>query len=310
MKNPTLAHPKKSLLWDIKHKYVLYLMLIPGLLFYLIYRYLPMCGIIIAFKDYNIFSGIFDSKWVGLYHFEKLFQSSAFFRALQNSLIISSLKLIINFPLPIVLAIFLNEIRNERFKKTVQTITYFPHFLSWVVVAGLLNNLLSPTDGLINALIKASGGKAINFLVNKAWFRPILIVSDLWVSLGWNSILYIAAINSIDPTLYEAATVDGAGRWRRMWHITLPGIRPTIVMLLILRIGSIMSNGFEQVYLLYSPLVYAVGDVLETYVYRIGMVDARYDFSTAVGLFQSVVNFTLILTANWLAHRTGEGGIF
>ena len=302
------AH-RKSLGQDIREKYPLYLMLIPGLLFYLIYRYLPMGGIVIAFKDYNIFSGILRSPWVGLRHFEKLFASDMFYRALGNSLAISLMKLLINFPAPILLAILLNEIQNARFKKTIQTVTYFPHFLSWVVVAGLLNNLLSPSDGALNVLIQALGGKPINFLVRKDMFRGILVLSDLWVSLGWNSILYIAAINGIDPSLYEAATVDGAGRFRRMWHITLPGIRPTIVMLLILRVGAIMSNGFEQIYLLYSPMVYEVADVLETYVYRIGMIDARYDFSTAVGLFQSLVNFTLILIANGMARRFGEGGI-
>ena len=194
--------------------------------------------------------------------------------------------------------------------RTVQTITYFPHFLSWVVVAGLLNTLLSPSDGAVNMLITRLGGNAINFLVRKDMFRTIIVLSSLWVSLGWDSILYIAAINNIDTTLYEAATVDGAGRFRCMWHVTLPGIRSTIVMLLILRIGAIMSNGFEQIFLLYSPMVYEVGDVLETYVYRIGMVDARYDFSTAVGLFKSVVNFVLIVIANYVAKRAGEGGVF
>lgn len=295
---------------DTRRNYVLYLMLLPGLLYYVIYHYIPMGGIMIAFKDYNIFSGVFASPWVGFKHFERLFESTLFFRALKNSLILSLAKLVICFPAPIIFAILLNEIKSKRFMRTVQTITYFPHFLSWVVVAGLLNTLLSPNDGAVNMLITALGGKPINFLIRKDMFRPIVVLSSLWVSLGWDSILYIAAINNIDPTLYEAATVDGAGRFRCMWHVTLPGIRSTIVMLLILRVGAIMSNGFEQIFLLYSPMVYEVGDVLETYVYRIGMVDAKYDFSTAVGVFKSLVNFVLIVIANFAARQVGEGGIF
>lgn len=301
---------KNGIIYDIRRRQILYLMALPGILYYVIFHYLPMGGIVLAFQDYDIFSGILHSPWAGLKHFRRLFENELFYRALGNSLILSLLKLLICFPAPILFAILLNEIKSKKFMRTVQTITYFPHFLSWVVVAGLLNTLLSPSDGAVNMLITRLGGNAINFLVRKDMFRTIIVLSSLWVSLGWDSILYIAAINNIDTTLYEAATVDGAGRFRCMWHVTLPGIRSTIVMLLILRIGAIMSNGFEQIFLLYSPMVYEVGDVLETYVYRIGMVDARYDFSTAVGLFKSVVNFVLIVIANYVAKRAGEGGVF
>ncbi len=289
---------------------VLYAMLIPGIVYYLVFWYTPMTGIIIAFKDFDIFSGILDSEWAGFKHFEALFKSDKFFEIFRNSLVISFYKLVINFPFAIFLAIMLNEARNFLFKRTVQTIIYLPYFLSWVVIAGIVTNLLSASDGIINVLIKASGEDPINFLANKDYFRSIIVLSDLWRSAGWNTIIILAALTNIDPQLYEAAKIDGAGKIQQILRITLPGIRSTIIVLLLMKIGNIMNNGFEQIFLLYNPNVYEVADVFETYVYRIGLVDSRYDFATAVGLFKSSVSLIMLLSANKLARIFGERGIF
>lgn len=288
----------------------LYLMLVPGIIYYLIFHYASMGGIIIAFKDFDIFSGIWDSEWVGLKHFRQLFESDTFFRIFRNSLCISFYKLAVCFPVPIILAIMLNEVRNRFFQRTLQTVVYLPYFLSWVVIAGIVTNLLSPSDGIINVLIKSFGGASVNFLASKEMFRTILVLSDLWHGMGWNTIIFLAALTNIDPELYEAAKVDGAGKLQRIWHITLPGLKSTIIVLLLMKIGNLMNNGFEQIFLLYNPNVYEVADVFETYVYRIGLVEARYDFSTAVGLFKSAVSFVMLVGANRLARLFGERGIF
>jgi putative aldouronate transport system permease protein len=288
----------------------LYLMLIPGIAFYFIFYYLPMGGIVIAFKDFDIFSGIIGSEWVGFTHFKTLFSSDIFYRVFRNSLAISFYKLAVCFPVPILLAIMLNEIKHEIFKRSIQTIVYLPYFLSWVVIAGIVINLLSPSNGIINVIIKSTGGDPINFLASKTKFRTILVLSDLWHGMGWNTIIFLAALTKLDPQLYEAAKIDGAGRIRQIISITLPGIKSTIIVLLLVKIGNIMNNGFEQIFLLYNPNVYEVADVFETYVYRIGLVDARYDFATAVGLFKSCVAFVMLVTANTLARRFGERGIF
>jgi len=269
-----------------------------------------MYGITIAFKDFDMFGGIFNSEWVGLKHFKILFASDTFFQVFRNSIVISVYKIVFNFPIPIILAILLNEVRSLVFKKTIQTVVYLPYFLSWVVIAGLVINFLSPSTGVINLLIKSFGGEPINFLANKAYFRTIIVISDLWHSVGWNTIIYLAALTSIDVSLYEAAKIDGAGRLKQIIHITLPGIKSTIVVLLLLKIGNIMNNGFEQMFLLYNPMVYDVADVFETYVYRIGLVESRYDYSTAVGLFKSLVGLVMLVSANGFARKMGEKGIF
>lgn len=288
----------------------LYALLIPGLVYYVLFHYIPMVGVTIAFKDYNIFGGMFRSEWVGLRHFRELFASEAFHTVFRNSIVISAYKIVFNFPIPIVLAILLNEIRFMAFKRTVQTVIYLPYFLSWVVIAGLVINFLSPSTGVVNLLIQSFGGEPVNFLAEPAYFRIILVLSDLWHGMGWNTIIFLAALTGVDPQLYEAARMDGAGRFQQIRHVTLPGIRSTIVVLLLMKIGHIMDNGFEQIFLLSNPMVYEVGDVFETFVYRMGLVETRYDFSTAVGLFKSTVGLILLLLANTLARRLGERGIF
>lgn len=294
-------------LWANK---ALYIMLIPGIIYYLTFHYGPMAGVMIAFKDFDIFSGIFSSEWVGLKHFEKLFDSKNFFLIFRNSLAISFYKLAVCFPIPIALAIMLNEVRHRKFQRTLQTIVYLPYFLSWVVIAGIVTNLLAPSDGIVNVLLKAMGKDTVNFLASKQWFRTVLVLSDLWHGMGWNTVIFLAALTNIDPQLYEAARIDGAGKMQQIWHITLPGLKSTIIVLLLMKIGNIMNNGFEQIFLLYNPNVYDVADVFETYVYRIGLVDTRYDFATAVGLFKSCVSFVMLITANKLAKIFGERGIF
>lgn len=297
----------RQYLWDNR---ALYIMLIPGIIYYLIFHYGPMAGVMIAFKDFDIFSGIFSSDWVGLKHFEKLFNSKNFFLIFKNSLSISFYKLAVCFPIPIALAIMLNEVRHRAFQRTLQTIVYLPYFLSWVVIAGIVTNLLAPSDGIVNVLLKAMGKDTVNFLASKQWFRTVLVLSDLWHGMGWNTVIFLAALTNIDPQLYEAARIDGAGKMQQIWHITLPGLKSTIIVLLLMKIGNIMNNGFEQIFLLYNPNVYDVADVFETYVYRIGLVDTRYDFATAVGLFKSCVSFVMLITANKLAKIFGERGIF
>ena len=294
---------KKTLAQRMKPYAALYLMLLPGLALILIFCYGPMYGLQIAFKDYNIGLGIWNSPWVGLEHFQKFLSTDAAIRALTNTIIISALKLVCSFPMPILLAVVLNEIGNQTFKRVAQTISYLPHFISWIIVASLLNNLLSPSTGVINAFIQQLGGDPIYFLADKNWFRPILVISNIWKEIGWSSVVYLAALSGIDPSLYEAAIVDGATRVQRITRITLPSIMPIAVTMLILSMGSIMSAGFDQVFNLYSPQVYDVGDILDTYVYRRGLVDMSYSFSTAVGLFKSVVGLILVVAVNVIAKR-------
>lgn len=294
---------KQSLLQRMKPYVPLYLMLLPGLALIIIFCYGPMYGLQIAFKDYNIGLGVWGSPWVGLKHFAKFFGTDAATRALTNTIIISFLKLIFSFPMPIILALLLNEIGNQAFKRVAQTISYLPHFISWIIVASLLNNMLSPSTGVVNAIIQQLGGEPIYFLADENWFRSILVISNIWKEIGWSSVVYLAALSGIDPSLYEAAIVDGATRVQRIMRITLPSILPIATTMLILSMGSIMSAGFDQVFNLYSPQVYDVGDILDTYVYRKGLVDMSYSFSTAVGLFKSVVGLILVVTVNVIAKK-------
>jgi putative aldouronate transport system permease protein len=283
--------------WDM------YLLLVPGLIFLLLFKYTPMYGVVIAFQDFNIFSGIGDSEWVGLEHFQKLIHSDDFFQVLTNTLLISMYKIVLLFPIPIVVALLLNEVRKMLFKRSIQTIIYLPHFLSWVVISGLFVTLLSPTDGLVNQIIIAFGGKPISFLQDNSFFRSVVVFTAGWKEIGWNAIIFIAAIAGIDQEQYEAASIDGAGRIRKMISITLPGIMPTIVLMLILRIGSLLEAGTEQILTMYNPLVYDSGDVIGTYVYRMGLGQQDYSFSTAVGLFNSLVGFILIISGNMLSKK-------
>jgi putative aldouronate transport system permease protein len=292
------------------HQRSLYLILIPGIAYYLLFHYIPMGGLIIAFKKYNIFKGFIGSDWVGFEHFKNAFANTQFLVSLRNSILINLYKLVVNFPLPILTAVLLNEIGNRVFKRTAQTVLYFPFFLSWVVIAGIVINLLSPSTGVVNLMLEKIGLEKVNFLAKKEYFRSILVLSDLWHILGWHSVIYLAALTGIDPELYEAAKMDGAGRLSRIRHITIPGIMGTITVLLLLRIGNMLTNGFEQVFMLYNPLVYETGDVLETYIYRIGLVEARYDFATAVGFFKSAVGLSLLVVANAVSRKLNGRGIF
>ncbi len=286
------------------------LMFIPVVAYFIIFKYIPMGGIAIAFENYKIKEGIFGSAWCGLDNFNKAFAMATFRRSVWNTLTISGLKLLFGFPMPIILALMLNEVTHVRFKKTVQTISYLPHFLSWVVLAGMFQQLLSPNNGAVNAVLRDVFGvkDSIYFLGNNKYFRGTLIVTDIWKNVGWSSILYLATISGIDPELYEAATVDGASRWQCTRYITIPSLVSTIVIMLILNIGSIMDAGFDQVFNLYNSAVYQTGDIIDTYVYRYGLGDMKYALATAVGLFKNVIAFVLVVGTNLITRRiSGEG---
>lgn len=283
--------------WD------LYALLLPGLVFLLLFKYTPMYGVLIAFQDFNIFSGIHGSEWVGLEQFHKLVNSEEFLRVLINTLLISLYKIVLLFPVPIVIALILNEVRRMFFKRTIQTIIYLPHFLSWVIISGLFINILSPTGGLVNEIIRGMGGQPVSFLTDNHFFRSVIVFTAGWKETGWNAIVFIAAIAGIEQEQYEAAAIDGAGRTRQMISITLPGILPTIILMFILRIGSLLEAGTEQILTMYNPLVYETGDVIGTFVYRMGLGQQDYSFSTAVGLFNSAVGFLLIVTGNMLSRK-------
>jgi len=296
-----------STIW--RHKF-LYLLLMPGFIWYFIYKYLPMYGLIIAFKEFNFMKGIWGSPWVGLKHFEFLFSYPDFYRILKNTVLLNVYELVFSFPMPIILALLLNELKNMLFKRTIQTVVYFPHFLSWVVFGGIIIQLLSPNDGLVNQIRELFGLEPIHFMTQSAYFRPIVIISLILKETGWGAIIYLAALTTIDPEQYEAATMDGATRFQKLIYVTLPGIRNTIILLFILKIGSMLDYGFEQIYVLYNPTVYDVGDVLSTYIYRIGLQDARFSMTTAIGFFQSFVGLILIWSANRLAKRYSDVSIW
>ncbi len=284
-------------------------MLIPGLVFLFIFKYMPMWGLQIAFEDFNIFKGIGQGEFVGLANFEKLFRSSEFLQVLRNTLIISGLKIGILFPCAILVAILLNEISCSPFKKTAQTLIYLPHFLSWVVVAGLFVSLLSPS-GLVNKTLHLFGIKPINFLTSNAWFRWMIIFTDGWKETGWDAIIFIAAIAGISQDMYESAMIDGAGRIRRIISITIPSIMPTIVLMFTLRIGKLLEAGTEQILAMYNPVVYDTVDVIGTFVYRKGLGKMDYSFSTAVDLFNSIIGFTLVLISNRVSRRLTDSSIW
>ena len=279
----------------------LYFLLIPGLIWVVVFRLTPIAGNVIAFQDFSVFRGFADSEWVGLENFERLFRTPGFVRALMNSIIISTLMILFVTPLPPLIAIMLNELGTTAYRKTTQTILFLPHFLSWVIVSGIIVNVFS-SSGIVNSFIERFGGEPTSFLVSREHFRSLIVLSHGWKNVGYASIVYIAAIASIDPTLYEAATVDGAGRFGKILHITIPGIIPTLVLLYILRVGNLLVVTREQVLMLYKPVVYEVGDVLETFVYRVGLGQLEYSFAAAAGMFNSAVSFLLILVGNWLSR--------
>lgn len=301
---------RNSLLMIYWKQRYLVLLFVPAILYYVFFKYLPMYGVQIAFKNYKFRMGIWGSPWVGLENFEALFTMGSFWEVLRNTFIISGLKLLLGFPAPILLALLLNEVRSSRFKRTVQTISYLPHFLSWVVLAGIFIQFLSPSIGPINILIKSLGGKPIYFLGDAKYFRSVLVLTDIWRSVGWESIVYLAALTSINPEFYEAAHMDGATRWQCTRYITLPSLSPVITIMLILAVGKIINDDFDQVYNLYNEAVYSVGDVLSTYTYRRGLVKMEFGFATAVELFKNVISLILILSTNKIANKINDYGIW
>ncbi len=291
-----------------KNKYI-YIMLVPFLLFYIIFMYGPMYGAMIAFKDFTPKLGILGSPWVGIKHFEAFFGSIYFWRLLRNTISISLQTLVFGFPAPIILALLLNEVRQAWFKKTVQTISYMPHFISLVVVCGIIK-IFTGSEGIINDFMVQFGQERRDLLLDPALFQPIYVISDIWQKIGWESIIYLAALSSVDQELYEAARIDGAGKWRQLLSVTLPCILPTIVVMLILRVGSMMNIGFEKIILLYNGNTYETADVISSYVYRKGIQEFSYSFSTAVGLFNSVINFFLVLSANTISKKVNDTSLW
>ncbi len=300
----------RSILSYINKKKYLYLLLIPGVTYFLIFNYIPMYGIIIAFKDFNFAKGILASDWVGLDHFRYMFGLSDFYKVFWNSFYLGLLRMIFGFPFPIILALLINEIRNRVYQKITQTIIYLPHFISWVVIGGILVNFLSPSWGLVNLFFKQIGIEPIFFLADEKYFRPIVILSSIWKESGWGTIIYLAAIAGINTELYEAAEIDGANKLQRLWHITLPCIKSTVVVMLILRLGQIMGNGFEQIFVLQNPMNLGVAEVFETYTYRVGILGGRFSFGTTVGLFTSVIGTIFLLISNKVASLLKEDGIW
>ncbi len=292
-----------------RHRWLYFLLILP-LTYYAIFRYIPIYNAQIAFKEFFALKGVEGSPWVGFEHFAAFFKSYYFGSLIFNTVFFSVAKLALGLPCAIVLALIINESRILRFKGFVQTVVYLPHFLSWVIMLGLLLALLSPSSGMINEIIKSMGGQAISFLGSPVWFRPVVILSDIWKETGWSTILYLAALLAINPELYEAAEVDGASGLRRVWYISLPGILPVIVLVTLLRIGNILDAGFNQIFILYSVPVYSVGDIIDTWVYRSGVLDFQFSLATAVGLFKGVIGLILIVAANQVAKRVANQSLF
>ncbi|MFD0715538.1 ABC transporter permease [Paenibacillus sp. GCM10027626] len=304
--NSLEANRKSRTSYFYKH-WQLYCLVAPGVLFFLLFKYVPIMGSVIAFQDYNIYKGITGSEFVGIKHFLTLFTYPEFATILTNTILISLYQLIFGFPAPIILALLLNEVRKMWFKRTVQTIVYLPHFLSWVIVGGLVINVLSPNYGIINDLLEYLGFNRIFFMQQPEYFRSIVVASGIWKEVGWNTIIYLAALASINPEMYEAADVDGAGRLRKIVSITIPSLLPTIMILFLLRIGNLLELGFEQIYMLLNPLVAEKGQILDTYIYSIGLLGGQFSYTTAIGIFKSVVGLILILGFNRISKRvTGQ----
>lgn len=297
------------LIKDIRMHKGAYLIVLPVVVFYILFHYKPMYGLIIAFKNYSPAKGITGSSWAGFKHFEDFLTNPYFWRLMRNTLTISLSNLIFSFPAPIILALLLNEIKNKAFLRGSQMIMYIPHFISLVVICGMIINF-TDIDGVINDLLNVFGIERKAYLNYPQYFVPIYVISDIWQGIGWNSIIYMAALTGIDTSLYEAATIDGAGRWKQTLHVTIPGILPTIIIMLLMRIGNLLSVGYEKVILLYNPLTYETADIISTYVYRKGLLEQNYSFSTAVGLFNSIISFILLIGANTLSKRCGEGSLW
>ncbi|MGP4039358.1 ABC transporter permease [Gracilibacillus sp. D59] len=302
---------KRSETWrKVKRNKLIYLMILPGIIYFIIYKYLPMYGLIISFQDYKPYLGISGSEWVGMEHFNRLFLSPEFWMIFKNTLVLFGLQIFIYFPIPIIISLLLNEVRNSFFKRGVQTLIYIPHFMSWVVIVSISYVMLTLDGGIVNAIIESLGFEKINFLLNEEWFRPMYILQVIWREAGWGTIIFLAAITAVDPQLYEAARMDGANRFRQMWHITIPAIRNVIIVLLILKIGDVLELGFEHVYLLLNSSNRNVAEIFDTYVYVAGLQQGQFSYSTAVGFFKGAVGLAMVVFANWLAKRFNEEGIY
>lgn len=288
----------------------LYLLLLPTLLLVFLFQYVPMYGVTIAFKNFKPHLGVLGSDWIGLRHFVRFFESPSFWRLIRNTVLLSGYELLLGFPIPILLALMMNVVTGRRFKRTVQMVTYAPHFISTVVIVGMLGVFLSKNFGLANHLLEALGGGRVFFLGQTEWFRSLYVLSEVWQSAGWGTIIYLAALSAIDPEQHEAAVVDGATLWQRVWRIDVPGILPTIVILLILNVGRIMNLGFEKAFLMQNALNLDVSEIISTYVYKVGLIDARFSFAAAVGLFNTVINFVLLVSVNRIAKLLGQSGLW
>ncbi len=308
----TVVVKKKSLAKRIAEDWQLILLALPGIIFYLVFRYGPMYGIQIAFKDYGIFLGVIESPWEDpwFHNFQVFFTSGDFWPLLRNTFMIGVLSLVWSFPIPIIFALFLNEIKNVSFKKTIQTITYLPALLSMVVVCSMAIDMLSPSSGIFNKLIEALGGEAIYFMVKPEWFRTILIFIQVWHSFGSGAIIYIAALGGVDPQLYEAARIDGCSRLKSLWHVSIPAILPTVVTMFIMKSGNIIKVGYEQVLLLYNPATYEVADIFGTFVYRKGILETNYAYSTAVSLFESIIALFFVVSSNTISKKVNETSLW
>lgn len=315
IRNAGINKIKKCFNWKSFYKNAarskyLYLMIFPTFIYLIIFNYVPMYGAQIAFRDFNPYVGVLDSPWVGMQYFKEFFASIYFYRLMRNTLVLSITSIIFAFPAPIILALMINEVRGNLFKKSIQTVVYLPHFISIVVVAGMVITVLSPNTGVANQIIQLFGGKSISFMSEPSWFPAVYVGSAIWQTTGWGSIIYLAAITGIDPSMYESAVIDGASRYKQILHITIPSILPTIVIMLIMRIGGVFSVGYEKVMLLYNPLTYETADVVSTYVYRRGLQGMEYSFASAVGLFNSVLNLVMIVSFNAICKKLNETSLW
>lgn len=293
----------------LRHK-GLYFMVLPGVIYFIMFRYVPMGGLVIAFKDYSPFKGIWGSAWVGLLQFKKFFDTPDFFRLLRNTLGISILQLIAFFPMPIILSLFLNEIRHSAYKRTIQTLVYIPHFVSWVIIASLTYQLFNVKDGAVNLIFQNITGHSFDILSKSSSFWGMIVGQDIWRETGYGTIIFLAALAGVDQEMYEAARMDGAGRFKLMWHITLPSIKSTVIMMLILRVGGLLNTGYEQIFLMRNDLNMSMADVFDTYIFTRGITNGQYSFSAAAGMFKSVVGMVLVLGSDRIAKRFGESGLY
>lgn len=305
----TAIKKKDGLRWLWKSRY-LYLLLVPVVVFYILFKYVPLYGLLIAFKDYKFATGILGSPWAGFKYFEEMFRSGIFYTVLRNTLLLNVYSVVFGFPVPIILALLINEMKHQWYKRVVQQLIYIPHFFSWVVLGGMIVSVLSPRAGAVNFILERVIGQKIFFMASDFWWPVVFILSGIWKEAGWGTIIYLAAISGVDTQLYESAIIDGANKFKQVLHITIPSIKPTIIILLVLRLGYMMDVGFEQVFMLQNNAVMQVADVISTYVYRMGIMGYQYSATTAIGIFQSLVSVVLLVTANKLSNKFAETGIW